>query len=78
MKAISVVLLSATLAHTSFGQECPGYKASNVEKTESGVTADLTLAGGACNVYGEDIENLKLVVEYQTGKSRELFPKRLM
>jgi alpha-glucosidase len=48
---------------------CPGYMASNVVKTDSSLTADLTLAGPACNAYSEDIKNLKLLVEYQTGKS---------
>ncbi|KAF2830365.1 alpha-glucosidase precursor [Ophiobolus disseminans] len=45
---------------------CPGYAASNVVKTDSSLTADLTLAGDACNVYSDDIKDLKLVVEYQT------------
>ncbi|KAI1137277.1 glycoside hydrolase family 31 protein [Hypoxylon sp. FL0543] len=44
---------------------CPGYKASNVKESSSRFTADLTLAGNACNVYGTDIEALSLVVEYQ-------------
>ncbi|KAI0837099.1 glycoside hydrolase family 31 protein [Hypoxylon sp. FL0890] len=44
---------------------CPGYKASNVKKSSNVLTADLTLAGNACNVYGTDIEALSLVVEYQ-------------
>ncbi|KAL7620180.1 hypothetical protein AAE478_009173 [Parahypoxylon ruwenzoriense] len=44
---------------------CPGYKASNVEATSNGLTALLTLAGDACNVYGTDIEALSLFVEYQ-------------
>ncbi|KAI4862569.1 glycoside hydrolase family 31 protein [Hypoxylon rubiginosum] len=44
---------------------CPGYRASNVKTTSNGLTADLTLAGEACNVYGTDIEALSLVVEYQ-------------
>jgi alpha-glucosidase len=48
---------------------CPGYAASNVVKTDSSLTADLTLAGAACNVYSDDIKDLKLVVEYQTSKS---------
>jgi alpha-glucosidase len=47
---------------------CPGYKASNVTTTESSLTADLTLAGTACNTYGYDISNLTLQVDYQTGK----------
>ena len=45
---------------------CPGYKASNVVRTPYGLTADLTLAGTACNVYGTDIQALNLTVEYQS------------
>lgn len=45
---------------------CPGYIAHNVQKTASGWTASLSLAGDACNVYGTDIEALDLIVEYQT------------
>jgi alpha-glucosidase len=44
---------------------CPGYKASNVQDTEGGFTADLDLAGSACNVYGNDVEHLVLFVEFQ-------------
>jgi alpha-glucosidase len=51
---------------------CPGYTASNVQDNGSTVTADLALAGAACNVYGDDIKNLKLQVEYQTGTSSSL------
>lgn len=47
---------------------CPGYTVSNVQQTQGTITADLTLSGTACNVYGTDVENLKLLVEYQTGK----------
>lgn len=48
---------------------CPGYRASNVQRTAYGFNATLTLAGDACNVYGTDIEQLLLSVDYQT-KSR--------
>jgi alpha-glucosidase len=48
---------------------CPGYKASGVRSTASGLTASLTLAGTACNVYGTDLEKLTLTVEYQSGNS---------
>jgi hypothetical protein len=51
---------------------CPGYKASKVQTTKSGLTADLLLAGKACNVYGEDVEKLKLEVTYETGASYSL------
>ncbi|KAF2025912.1 hypothetical protein EK21DRAFT_75348 [Setomelanomma holmii] len=47
---------------------CPGYAASNVVKTDSSLTADLTLAGVACNVYSDDLPDLKLVVEYQSNE----------
>lgn len=46
---------------------CPGYKASNVQQTYNGLTADLTLAGEPCNAYGKDLQDLTLTVEYQTG-----------
>ncbi|KAF2729216.1 alpha-glucosidase precursor [Polyplosphaeria fusca] len=45
---------------------CPGYAASNVVTTDNSITADLTLAGTACNAYSDDIHDLKLLVEYQT------------
>lgn len=46
--------------------QCPGYQASNVQISATGLTASLTLAGSPCNVYGTDIEDLILTVEYQT------------
>ena len=46
---------------------CPGYKASNVKTTSSGLTANLKLAGKACNVYGTDLTDLALSVVYETG-----------
>ncbi|KAF2177647.1 glycoside hydrolase family 31 protein [Zopfia rhizophila CBS 207.26] len=47
---------------------CPGYKASNVQEDENGLTATLTLAGESCNAYGNDIKELNLKVEYQAAK----------
>lgn len=45
---------------------CPGYKASNAKTSANGLTATLSLAGKACNVYGTDVDSLKLTVEYQS------------
>ncbi|KAF2113057.1 glycosyl hydrolases family 31-domain-containing protein [Lophiotrema nucula] len=45
---------------------CPGYSASNVQNDGSRLTADLSLAGTACNAYGDDLTDLRLEVEYQT------------
>ena len=58
---------------------CPGYKATNVTDTSHGFIADLLLAGKPCNVYGNDIADLSLVVEYQSQKrlSVKVFPKYL-
>lgn len=57
---------STILVQAADPNACPGYTASNVVKTDSTLTADLTLAGDACNVYSDDIKDLKLLVEYQT------------
>jgi hypothetical protein len=46
---------------------CPGYKASNVQRSESSLTADLTLAGTACNLYSPDLQDLKFSAQWQTG-----------
>jgi alpha-glucosidase len=62
--------LTAALAAWSVhaqSSSCPGYTASNVQATDSGLTAQLSLAGEACNTYGTDLQNLTLLVEYQTG-----------
>lgn len=45
---------------------CPGYKVVKHSKTRDGFYADLSLAGTACNVFGIDLPDLKLEVEYQT------------
>jgi alpha-glucosidase len=45
---------------------CPGYRASNLGTSSTGLKAHLTLAGPACNAYGTDVHNLDLLVEYQT------------
>lgn len=47
---------------------CPGYKASKVKISSIGLTAELTLAGKACNVYGIDLKDLVLQVTYESGK----------
>lgn len=44
---------------------CPGYRATNVKASSTSMTAQLTLAGNACNAYGTDIQNLTLTVQYQ-------------
>ena len=64
-----------TLIHQSGAKEistCPGYQAKRVVHTSSGLMAELYLDGPPCHVYGKDIDNLRLTVEYQTGKSEQV------
>jgi alpha-glucosidase len=49
-------------------QNCPGYKVSSLKQRGNSLTADLTLAGSPCNVYGTDLKDLKLQVDYETGR----------
>ncbi len=58
---------------------CPGYLASNVIKGPHGLTAELSLAGSPCNVYGSDIDTLSLIVEHQSQDRLkvEIIPKYL-
>lgn len=48
--------------------DCPGYTASNVRTNANSLTADLGLAGTACDVYGYDLKNLTLKVVYETSE----------
>ncbi len=62
------VLLSLRLPTVGAAQQkCPGYAARNIRQTTNGLAADLHLAGTACNIYGTDLPNLTLTVEYQSG-----------
>lgn len=65
-KAIFGAALALSTVTAADVSDCPGYKASNIKETSRGLTADLTLAGGACNVYGTDLKDLTLTVEHQT------------
>jgi hypothetical protein len=51
---------------------CPGYKASNVQRSASSLTADLTLAGTECNIHGQDLKDLKFSAQWQTGTFRSV------
>lgn len=70
MRVVEIIAVAATAVAAAGVEDCPGYKASNVKQTTSGLTADLKLAGEPCNAYGEDLEDLVLSVEYQTGERK--------
>ena len=48
---------------------CPGYDATSVQVNGPRLSAKLVLAGAPCNVFGNDIKVLDLVVDYETGTS---------
>lgn len=64
----SLVGAGVALQSRSSNEDCPGYTATNVNQRGSSLEADLTLAGDHCDSYGTDLENLRLLVEYQTGQ----------
>lgn len=43
-----------------------GYTLSSLSETYSGLTAQLSLSGNACNAFGHDIANLTIDVKYET------------
>ncbi|ROV94562.1 hypothetical protein VMCG_08149 [Cytospora schulzeri] len=67
----SLVSAASTLTTRDYHSDdpllaCPGYEASNVKTTPTGLTASLTLAGTACDIYGDDLQDLTLGVTYET------------
>ena len=65
-----VSLAGATVTDPKVLDACPGYKAKNVVNLGHKLRADLVLAGEPCNVFGEDIEKLKLEVTYENSECR--------
>ncbi|KAI9051774.1 hypothetical protein LZ554_004041 [Drepanopeziza brunnea f. sp. 'monogermtubi'] len=51
---------------TDARDSCPGYIASDVVQTGTGMSASLKLGGTACDVHGTDVPELKLTVNYDT------------
>ena len=82
----AAVSVSRRQAGGATRESCPGYVASDVQTTatglpsqiKTGLTASLNLGGEACNVYGADVPELKLSVNYDTGEYNfELLSKSL-
>ncbi|KAL5495907.1 hypothetical protein ACEPAI_1371 [Sanghuangporus weigelae] len=45
---------------------CPGYILQSLQNTSTGFVAGLTLAGPACNAFGNDVANLTVEVSYES------------
>ncbi|KAI0370024.1 hypothetical protein BV20DRAFT_979737 [Pilatotrama ljubarskyi] len=59
----STLLSDPFARNTSF---CPGYLLSSLRETPTGLVAQLSLAGTACNAFGPDVADLILEVTYDT------------
>lgn len=69
---LAPLVAAAVVRPRSELDSCPGYTASNIKQLDQTLTADLHLAGDACNTWGTDLPNLKLLVETQTGELQSL------
>ena len=70
------VLAVVTFLGVATSTICAGYTAQNVTQSSTGLTANLKLVGSGCNIYGDDLDDLVLNVEYQTGKLNYLCDNR--
>lgn len=43
-----------------------GYNLGSLSETKTGLLARLSLAGPACNAFGQDISNLTIRITYET------------
>lgn len=68
LSALIQASVLATYINPSVLDACPGYSAANVRVRKDGLSADLTLAGTPCNVFGADVNKLSLNVVYETGE----------
>ncbi|KIJ64020.1 glycoside hydrolase family 31 protein [Hydnomerulius pinastri MD-312] len=64
--SVSETLEATSSVYSMNVTECPGYSLSALTESEVGLTAQLTLAGPACNAFGKDIVNLSIEVVYQS------------
>ncbi|EIN04541.1 hypothetical protein PUNSTDRAFT_47500 [Punctularia strigosozonata HHB-11173 SS5] len=62
----SRALGSRDVPHSLNVSTCPGYALTALRESEHGLTAQLDLAGPACNAFGTDFANLTISVTYET------------
>ncbi|KAI0791893.1 glycosyl hydrolases family 31-domain-containing protein [Abortiporus biennis] len=64
--SLSRVSESPNITYSLNVSTCPGYTLQSLHETKNGLTAQLNLAGPACNAFGKDVANLTLEVTYET------------
>ncbi|KIJ63989.1 glycoside hydrolase family 31 protein [Hydnomerulius pinastri MD-312] len=55
---------SSNVTYSMNVTDCPGYALGSLQESDYGLTAQLTLAGAACNAFGTDIKDLTIEVTY--------------
>ncbi|PVU86323.1 hypothetical protein BB561_006744 [Smittium simulii] len=66
----SLVASASAAAYPVSKATCPGYKKASYPQVENGVySVELTLAGPPCNIYGNDIKDLKLSITNTKGNN---------
>lgn len=68
MRLYMGLLTAASLLFPAQSADCPGYNVVAASDNGHTLHADLTMSGPACNIYADDLPNLKLEVEYETCK----------
>lgn len=56
----------ASSLYETYCNDLLGYTLSGLQETKTGLTASLSLAGAACNAFGQDVANLTLEVTYDS------------
>ncbi|KAF9220372.1 glycoside hydrolase family 31 protein [Gyrodon lividus] len=57
---------SSNITYSMNVTDCPGYTLGSLTESEYSLTAQLSLAGPACNAFGTDIKNLTIELTYQS------------
>jgi len=69
-----IVLYCSFIGVNAHPDSCLGYSASEVTKGPSSFQAELHLIGSGCSIFGPDLPQLGVHVEYQTGALSWLYP----
>jgi hypothetical protein len=69
LSLLSLPFLASSQSQNTFSfssADCPGYSLSNLSKSPTSLRATLSLIGGGCTAFGNDIKTLTLEVNYET------------
>jgi hypothetical protein len=61
--------IPSPVEHSADVSLCQGYRAENVQESDTGLDATLQLIGEPCKAFGTDYQTLNLSVRYETGEN---------